>query len=78
MNISIVLTTEKGLKACLLPETMLIELVKAIKEKGTEQVILNSGECYQVDGIYIPGKGNKSAIMVLPNVAEVENETIEH
>lgn len=74
MNISLVLTTDKGLKVCFLPETMLIELVKSIKEKGTEQVVLNSGEYYQVDGIYIPGKGNKSAIMVLPNVAEVENE----
>jgi hypothetical protein len=73
MNISLILTTDKGLKACLLPETMLIELVKAIKEKGTEQVVLNSGEFYQVEGIYIPGKGNKSAIMVLPNVAEAEN-----
>ncbi|MDW5300741.1 MAG: hypothetical protein SA378_11505 [Sedimentibacter sp.] len=76
MNISMILTTDKGLKACLLPETMLIELVKAIKDKGTEQVVLSSGEYYQVNGIYIPGKGNKSAIMVLPNVVEVENENI--
>lgn len=74
MNISVVLTTDKGLKPCLLPEEMLTELVKSIKEKGTEQVVLNSGEYYQVDGIYIPGKGNKSMIVVLPNVAEVENE----
>ncbi|GEM_PF-4576729 len=66
MNIGLVLATDKGLKTCLLPDEMFLELVKAIKEKGTEQVLLNSGEYYQVDGIYIPGKGNKSAIMVLP------------
>ena len=70
MDIGLVLSTDKGLKKCLLPEKMLLELVKAIKEKGTEQVILNSGEYYQVDGIYIPGKGNKSAIMVLPGDGE--------
>lgn len=67
MNIGAVLTTDKGLKMCVFPqEEMILDLVKAIKEKGTEQVILNSGEFYQVDGIYIPGKGNKSAIMILP------------
>ena len=66
MNIGVVLSTDKHLKPCLLPEELLLELVKAIKEKGTEQVVLNGGEFYQVDGIYIPGKGNKSAIMILP------------
>lgn len=70
MNIGLILATDKGLKTCLLPDKMLLELVKAIKEKGTEQVLLNSGECYQVDGIFIPGKGNKSAIIVLPDIAE--------
>ncbi len=70
MDIGLVLTTDKGLKTCLLPDKMLLELVKAIKEKGTEQVVLKSGEYYQVDGVYIPGKGNKSAIIVLPDIAE--------
>lgn len=69
MDIGLVLTTDKGLKTCLLPDKMLLELVKAIKEKGTEQVLLNSGECYQVDGIFIPGKGNKSTLMILPGIA---------
>ena len=66
MNIGLLLSSDKGLKPCSLPEEMLLELVKAIKEKGTEQVVLSSGEYYQVDGIYIHGKGNKSVIMVLP------------
>ena len=66
MNIGLLLSTDKGLKPCSLPDKLLLELVKAIKEKGTEQVVLSSGEYYQVDGIYIPGKGNKSVIMVLP------------
>lgn len=74
MNISAILTTDKGLKTCVFPkEEMILDLIKAIKEKGTEQVILTNG-IYQVDGIYIPGKGNKSAIMVIPNFTEVENE----
>lgn len=74
MNIGAILTTDKGLKTCVFQqEEMILDLVKAIKEKGTEQVVLINGN-YQVDGIYIPGKGNKSAIMVLPNVVEVENE----
>ena len=67
MNIGLLLSTDKGLKKCVFPqEEMILELVKAIKGKGTEQVVLNGGEFYQVDGIYIPGKGNKSAIMILP------------
>ena len=66
MNIGLLLSSDKGLKPCSLPEEMLLELVKAIKEKGTEQVVLSSGEYFQVDGIYIPGKGNKSVIAVLP------------
>lgn len=70
MNIGAVLTTDKGLKMCVFPkEEMILDLVKNIKEKGTETVILTDGD-YQVDGIYIPGKGNKSAIMVLPDVME--------
>lgn len=66
MNIGAVLTTDKGLKKCVFPqEEMILELVRALKEKGTEQIVLNDG-IYQTDGIYIPGKGSKSAIMVLP------------
>lgn len=68
MNIGVALSTDKGLKKCVFPqEEMILDLIKAIKEKGTEQVVLTDGT-YKVDGIYIPGKGNKSAIMVLPDV----------
>lgn len=74
MNIGLLLSTDKGLKKCVFPqEEMILELVKAIKEKGTEQVVLNGGEFYQVDGIYIPGKGNKSIIMILPMEEKDEN-----
>lgn len=66
MNIGAVLTTDKGLKKCVFPkEKMILDLIKAIKTKGTGDVLLTDGS-YKVDGIYIPGKGNKSAIMVLP------------
>lgn len=66
MDISAILTTDKGLKKCVFPqEDMILDLVKAIKEKGTEDVVLTNGS-YKVDGVYIPGKGNKSAIMVIP------------
>lgn len=65
MNISAILTKDKGLKICVFPEAdMVLDLVKALKEKGTEEVVLTNG-IYKVDGIYIPGKGNKSTIMVL-------------
>lgn len=74
MNIGCVLTTDKGLKPCALPQEMLLELVKTLRDKGSEHVHMNNGESYLVDGIYIPAKGNKSAIMVLPNVVEDENE----
>lgn len=66
MNISAILTTDEGLKICVFPqEDMILDLIKAIKEKGTEDVVLTDGS-YLVDGIYVPGKGNKSTIMVLP------------
>lgn len=70
MDIGLVLTTDKGLKAVLLPEEMLLKLVKTLKDKGNEWVHLGNGQSYLVDGIYIPGKGNKSAIMILPDIAE--------
>lgn len=65
-SIGVALSTDKGLKPCLLTEEMILDLIRAIKEQGTEQVVLSSGDYYQVDGIYIPGKGNKSVIAVLP------------
>ena len=66
MDIGVILSTDNGLKKCVFPkEEMLLELVRVLKEKGTEQIVLTNG-IYQVDGIFIPGKGNKSAIMILP------------
>lgn len=66
MNIGAVLTTDKGLEICVFPKAdMILDLIKSIKEKGTEDVVLTNGN-YLVDGIYIPGKGNKSTIMVIP------------
>lgn len=70
MNIGVALSTDKGLvKAVFTEEQMILDLIKALKAKGTEEVVLTTG-IYKVDGIYIPGKGNKSVIMILPNIAE--------
>ncbi len=71
MDIETVLSTNKGLKECIFPkEEMLFELVRTLKEKGTQQIVLTDG-IYKVDGIFIPGKGNKSAIMIIPMEDEI-------
>lgn len=72
MNISLVLSTDSGLKECHLPEELLLELIQSIKENGSERVILKSGASFLVNGIYIPGKDNNSVIMILPGSKEVK------
>lgn len=72
MQIDVVLSTNKGLKKCIFPnEKMVLELITTLRTKEIEDVVLTDGE-YQVDGVFIPSKGNKSTIIVLP--MEDENE----
>lgn len=66
------LSTDKGLKEALLTEEQLLYLVERLKTNGREWVRMSKGQSYLVDGVYVPGKGNKSVIMVIPMEDEEE------
>lgn len=69
MNISCYLIKEDGaLQEVLLPEELLLGLVKTLRTEGPEIVHLNKGESIMVEGIFIPAKGTKHGIMALPNI----------
>lgn len=61
------LVTEGRFERAALPQSLLVELVKSLKEKGKETVHF-SGHFIEVEGIYIPGKGSKTQLMCLGTV----------
>ena len=66
------LSTDKGLKNASITEEQLLILVESLKTNGHEWIRMSKGQSYMVDGVYIPGKGNRSVIMVLPMEDEDE------
>lgn len=69
MNIACYLIKEDGaLKEALLPEELLIGLVKSLRTEGPEIVHFDKSESVMVEGIFIPAKGTKHGIMALPDM----------
>lgn len=60
------LVTEGKFEKAVMPEQLLIELVKTLRDKGKETVHF-SERSIEVEGVYIPAKGSKSLIMHLGN-----------
>lgn len=64
--------TEKGeLKKSLLPKEFLVEIATSLREDGVGTVHFESGSV-NIEGLYIPAKGSKYAIMLIPIDEEEE------
>lgn len=69
MDIGCYLVTENKLEKALLPEELLLGLAKSLRDSGTE-VVHYANRTIEVEGIYIPAKGTKTSLMLLPNIEE--------
>ncbi|QIW88811.1 hypothetical protein P59_214 [Bacillus phage P59] len=66
MNIPCYLVSEGKFETALMPEQLLTDLAKSLRTKGTETVHLQS-KSIEVEGLYIPAKGTKMKLLVLPD-----------
>lgn len=69
MNIGCYLISEGKFEKALLPEEILVNLSKSLRNDGVE-IVHFENRSILVEGIYIPAKGSKHSIMVLPDVVE--------
>lgn len=69
MNIACTLVTNGNFKNVVIPEELLVELVKSLRNNGKEIVHL-ANESLEVEGLYISAKDSKTSIMVIPDVNE--------
>jgi len=69
MDIACYLVTKGKLEKGLLPEKLLIELAKVLRTEG-EEIVHYKDKSILVEGIYIPAKGTKTSIMLIPNIEE--------
>lgn len=67
MNIGCYLISKGDFKEVVIPEELLSELCKNLREKGNEIAHFSFGSI-EVDGVYIPAKGSKNTLMVLPDI----------
>jgi len=67
VNISCYLISKGEFKPVDIPEELLSELCKNLREKGNEIAHISSGSI-EVEGVYIPAKGSKNTLMVLPGI----------
>lgn len=67
MDIGCYLVSGGQLEKGLLPEKLLVDLAKSLRENGKE-VVHYTDKSIEVEGIYIPAKGTKTSIIVLPNI----------
>lgn len=66
MNISCFLISNGGFKQVALPENLVLELAKSLRENGKELVHFSKGEPILVDGLFIPAKGCRYNLMLIP------------
>ena len=64
MNIGCFLVVEGRFEQAVLPQELLLELVKSLKDKGKETVHF-SERSIEIEGIYIPAKGSKTKLFCL-------------
>ncbi|MCR6096889.1 hypothetical protein HXA31_20600 [Salipaludibacillus agaradhaerens] len=63
-NVGCYLVTKGKFEQSVLPEKLLLQLVKHLREKGKETVHF-SDYSIEVEGIYIPAKGSETKLMCL-------------
>lgn len=66
MNIACYFLTEGKLELAQIPDTMLSELCQSLRANGVETVHF-ADRSIQVEGVYIPAKGSKKMLIVLPS-----------
>lgn len=69
MNITCFLVREGKFESAILPEKLLLELTKNLRNSGTETVHFTD-KSIEVEGVYIPAKGSKTRLMALPDIEE--------
>lgn len=67
MNISCYLVTEGRFEKVVIPQELLTELIKSLREKGKEMVHF-AEHSIEVEGVYIPAKGSKAKLVCLGEV----------
>lgn len=69
MNIECYLVTEGKFETAILPEELLTDLAKSLRTKGIETVHF-AERSIEVEGVYVPSKGSKIGLMVIPNAED--------
>lgn len=62
MNIQCFLVTEGKFKAAVIPQKLLMDLIKSLRTKGNETVHF-ADESINVEGVYIPAKSSKTRLV---------------
>lgn len=71
MNISCYLISNGEFVTASLPKDLLVELAVSLRQNGEEQVHFPDRSIL-VEGIYIPAKGTKNSLIVLPDIEDTE------
>lgn len=66
MNIECYLVSNGKFETAVLPYELLTGLAKSLRNKGVETVHF-SNRSIEVEGVYIPAKGSKLCLMLIPN-----------
>jgi hypothetical protein len=66
VDIACFLVAEGEFKKAIIPEELATELIKSLRTKGTEIVHFQNSSV-EVEGIYIPAKGSKTKMMLIPD-----------
>lgn len=69
MNVACYLVSEGKLEKALLPEELLLGLSKRFRTSGP-QIVDFADRSIIAEGVYIPAKGSKTKLIVLPNIKD--------
>jgi len=69
MNISCFLVSEGKFQPAILPEDILLGLVKSLRTKGNEMVHF-ADKSIEVEGVYIPSKTSKTRFIAFSDIEE--------
>lgn len=67
MNIACYLVSNGEFVKSAIPEELVLKLAKSLRTNGTETIHF-ADHSIDVEGIYIPGKGSNTSLMLIPNV----------
>jgi len=67
MNVPCFLVETNGeFRTAILPEKLLLNLFKSLRENGVETVHF-ANMVFEVEGIYVPAKGSKTRLVAIPD-----------